>query len=127
MRSFQPELLPHQLTDLESLAKLYQKAFLAIASDRIEDAHNLLEDANPLLERMQDRDRKMRKSGMPPPRALSDRTREVLALHHKLFTACSEEHRITSEACGKLATSRKFLKGYKPHKKNLGHFLDGEG
>ncbi len=127
MKSYRPELLPHQLSDLEDLAKLYQVALEALTSDRIEEVHNLLKRAAPLLDSMQKRDRQMRESGIPPSRTLSDRTREVLALHRKLFTACSEERRITGEACGKIATSRKFLRGYKPHKKNLGRFLDGEG
>ncbi|GEM_PF-3730996 len=127
MKSYQPDLLPLQLADLESLGELYQQAFLALTSDRIEEASELLNLANPLLCKLQDRDRQMRKSQQPPPRTLSDRTREVLALHNKLLAECRKEHKITGEACGKLATSRRFLQGYKTHKIHSGRFLDGEG
>jgi hypothetical protein len=109
------------------LEELYKNALKALSSDHLEEALNFLEQANPILEKMQERDRMRRKAGIPSPRSLSDRTLEIMALHNKLQVTCNEEHRHTEEACGKLAKSRKFLQGYKPHKKNLGQLLDGEG
>ena len=127
MKSFQHELVPPQLRDLDLLAELYQDALKALAQDEVDEVMVLLDQANPILAGMQLRDRKMRDEGVKACPELGDRIREVLALHRQLLTTCGEEQRITKEACGRVATSRKFLKGYRPRAENLGQLLDGEG